>query len=191
MGAIIMDIKNRRTAQGLTLSDLARKVGVDPAHLHQVENYSMGVSDKIAVKVAAALGVGPKTLQEDQTIAAIKHQAKKLAELDLEIVKRVAGKNSEKAAAAVVSLTELAGDDALPIEMRKAAGRAAEKLLQAANKSAWGQAKDLPHERIERNAQGKRINPHTPIRRDPRGRRLGKDAYDNIERSTNKPEKGH
>ena len=176
-----MDLKTRRISQGLSLSELSRKVGIDPAHLHQIENHRMNVSDKIAVKVAAVLGVGPKTLQEEQSVAAVKYNADKIERMGLETVKRVAAKNPKRAALVVIGLKELMEDDSLPLEMRKAAGKAAEKLIKAASKSAFD-PKPLPYDRIERDAQGKRLKEYKTIRRDPHGRRLGKDAYGNLER---------
>ena len=48
-----MDIKELRSSQGLSQSEIAKKLEVTPGTIGHLENGRMKVSDKLAVKVSA------------------------------------------------------------------------------------------------------------------------------------------
>lgn len=62
-------IKRLRTAQGLTVQDLAKRAGVSPGYLSEVERGLSAVSVDKLTQIANGLGVGVDVLLEDQAPA--------------------------------------------------------------------------------------------------------------------------
>ena len=55
-------IRELRTDKGLTLVELAEKVGVSTPHLSEVERGKKNLNNHLMVRIAAALGVSPEDL---------------------------------------------------------------------------------------------------------------------------------
>lgn len=55
-------IRELRQAEGLTLAELAEKVGVSTPHLSEVERGKKNLNNHLIVRIANALGVSPEDL---------------------------------------------------------------------------------------------------------------------------------
>jgi transcriptional regulator with XRE-family HTH domain len=162
-----MDIKSLREAQGLTLMELERRTGLKNSHISMVETHKTGLSDRVAKAIAPALGVKAGELIEAQALAALKHQAAEIEELTPEALKRAVSKDTKKAAAAVLALTEVIKDEAIPPELRKQASKAAAKLLALLGKPEATKSTRQP----DRDLHGRKLAAGPAAERDGAGRR--------------------
>lgn len=57
MEQVIQELKDRRLAAGVTLSELARRIGAERARLSEIENGRGGLTLKMMYRWAEALGL--------------------------------------------------------------------------------------------------------------------------------------
>lgn len=144
-----MDIKELRSSQGLSQSELAKKLEVTPGTIGHLENGRMKVSDKLAAKVKEVFGV---ELTAKETKPAVK-AGKKLA----------AKKVSAKAKAAAKKVEDKVVAD--KIEVKKTAAQATRKAketvkkIEKATKVPTQKAKTAKLEIIIQSPMGGNVTP--------------------------------
>ncbi len=162
-----MDIKSLREAQGLTLMELERRTGLKNSHISMVETHKTGLSDRVAKAIAPALGVKAGELIEAQALAAAKHQAATLEGMDPEALKELVSKNTKKVEVAVLALNELINEKEAPVDLRKQAEKALNKLLALLDKPEATKSTRQP----DRDLHGRKLAAGPAVERDGAGRR--------------------
>ncbi|GGE30190.1 hypothetical protein GCM10011360_17810 [Primorskyibacter flagellatus] len=82
-------IRDLRKAKGLSIADLAGKVGVSTPHLSQVERGLKNLNNHLLVRIAAALEVEPDALIASQNREDIGDLLDAVSDLSAEDVERV------------------------------------------------------------------------------------------------------
>jgi transcriptional regulator with XRE-family HTH domain len=98
-------IRHLRRSQGLTLKELAARVGVTGAQFHRYEMGSTRVAAGRLIAIAAALGVLPEQLMSEFGLDAAPHQPRSTpASIDIvELVEIFSQLNDERRRAAVLT----------------------------------------------------------------------------------------